>query len=428
MLRKFCECLVALGWSLCLAQPLFETSVVAAEAVTPGKLAELVEDGKSLEVDRRWQEAIQVYEKILRKAPSQIEIERRLQIVRVHYDVSRRYADKSFVTSVERVQPAAALDLMGEILTKLQLYYVEPIDFPKLLRNGTAFLEVALTEPEFLRNNISPSVSPEAVEQFRLNVHKSVLNLPAQSIQDVRNIVAQVATLSRDRIGLPPTAVVFEYMSGFVGLLDPYSAYLTGGEYREIMSQIEGNLIGIGVELWAEADDLRIVEVFKGAPSQDAGLAKGDRILEIGGVRVADIGAKRAADLLRGPEGSTVKIVYERARTGRDECTIRRRRVDVPSVSSAQIVDAENGIGYIRISNFQRTTTGEVDESLRTLHSQGLKSLIIDLRRNPAVCWTQPWISRIAFLLPAILSPHVVATSMRIASTQRRCRGLGIFR
>jgi carboxyl-terminal processing protease len=369
--------------SLCLGQAAFEANAVADETVAPSRIAESIEQGKRLEIDRRWQEAIQIYEKILRKAPTQVEIERRLQIVRIHYDVSRRYADPSFLAAVDRTQPNAALDLTGEILTKLQLYYVEPVDFGRLVRNGTAFLEVALTEPEFLKRNVGPSVPADRVEQFRLNIHRSILGIPVNSIQDVRMAVSQAAVLARDQIGLPSSAVVYEYLSGFVGMLDPYSAYLTGGEYREIMSQIEGNLIGIGVELWAEADDLRIVEVFSGAPSEEAGLSKGDRLLEIGGVKVSDIGAKRAADLLRGPEGSTVKLVFEKARGGRGECTIRRRRVDVPSVGSVRIVDSEAGLGYIRISNFQRTTSGEVDDALRTLHSQGLKSLIIDLRRNP---------------------------------------------
>jgi carboxyl-terminal processing protease len=189
--------------------------------------------------------------------------------------------------------------------------------------------------------------------------------------------------LSRDQLGISPTAVVYEYISGFIGLLDPYSAYLTAGEYQEIMSQIEGNLIGLGVELWAEGNELRIVEVFPGGPAADAGLTKGDRLIEIGGLRVAEVGAKRAADLLRGPENSTVKLIYERAVQGQLESEVRRRRVEVPSVSSASIVDQTNGIGYLRISNFQKTTSREVDDALRVLYGQGLKSLIIDLRRNP---------------------------------------------
>ncbi len=382
MLRKLFGCSVALGLSLYIAtfpgsRPVF------AEDISSERFTELLDNGKQLERDRRWQEAIQQYEKLNRKFPNQIEVERRLQISRIHFDVTRRYSDKTFIATIDRGLPTTSLDVMGEVLTKLQVYYVEAIDFPRLLRNGTAFLEVALTEEDFLRRNVGPSVAPESVENFRTNIHKSVLGRPVNSIADVRAIVSNVAAAARDQIGLPPTAVIYEYISGFIGLLDPYSAYLTAGEYQEIMSQIEGNLIGLGVELWAEGNELRIVEVFPGGPAADAGLTKGDRLLEIGGLRVVDVGAKRAADLLRGPENSTVKLVFEREARGQFESEVRRRRVEVPSVSSAAIVDSTAGIGYLRISNFQKTTSREVDDALRLLYGQGIKSLIIDLRRNP---------------------------------------------
>jgi carboxyl-terminal processing protease len=106
------------------------------------------------------------------------------------------------------------------------------------------------------------------------------------------------------------------------------------------MSQIEGNLIGLGVELWAEGNELRIVDVFKGSPAAQAGLLPGHYILEVDGQTIVSIGAKRAADMLRGPE-------------------------------------------YIRITNFQKTTVNEVSRALFDLSSQGMKSLVIDLRRNP---------------------------------------------
>ncbi len=377
-----------LGYLVVLGTPFFATAfsshrtVLAVES-SFDQFAGQFEKGKQLERDRRWQEAIQHYEKLVRKFPQSQEVEQRLQIVRIHFDVTRRCGDKSFIDTIDRSSPNAALDVLGEVLTKLQVYYVEAIDFPRLLRNGTAFLEVALTEDDFRGRYVSTSVAPNVVESFRTNIHKSVLGRPAENISDVRSIVSNVAAQSRDQLGIPPTAVIYEYIAGFIGLLDPYSAYLTPSEYQEIMSQIEGNLIGLGVELWAEGDELRIVEVFPGGPASEAGLVKGDHLLEIGGLRVAEVGAKRAADLLRGPENSTVKLVYQRETQGQLESVVRRRRVDVPSVSSASIVDQANGIGYLRISNFQKTTSREVDDTLRVLYGQGLKSLIIDLRRNP---------------------------------------------
>jgi carboxyl-terminal processing protease len=147
------------------------------------------------------------------------------------------------------------------------------------------------------------------------------------------------------------------------------------------MSQIEGNLIGLGVELWAEGNELRIVDVFKGSPAAQAGLLPGHYILEVDGQTIVSIGAKRAADMLRGPENSSVKLVISSGGDQSVAIDVVRRRVEIPSVSSAEMRNGQ--IGYIRITNFQKTTVNEVSRALFDLSSQGMKSLVIDLRRNP---------------------------------------------
>jgi carboxyl-terminal processing protease len=198
---------------------------------------------------------------------------------------------------------------------------------------------------------------------------------------DLKNLALLVASEAQEQIGLMPTATIFEFISGSVGLLDPYSSILTPGEYREIMSQIEGNLIGLGVELWAEGNELRIVDVFKGSPAAQAGLLPGHYILEVDGQTIVSIGAKRAADMLRGPENSSVKLVISSGGDQSVAIDVVRRRVEIPSVSSAEMRNGQ--IGYIRITNFQKTTVNEVSRALFDLSSQGMKSLVIDLRRNP---------------------------------------------
>ena len=346
--------------------------------------------GRELENENRWQEAIQVYESTFKKYVLSSEIKeetkedlkRRLDICRIHHDVIRRYADSSFTNAVDQMAPNQALDLYSEVLGKLELNYVEPIRLEDLLKKGTAYLEVALTEPDFLSKNLNQT-KPEVIEQFRLNVHKMVLGRPIKSRVEARAMVLAVATAAQKQIGLNPTVTIHEYVAGAVGLLDPYSGYMTPGELTEVLSQIEGNLIGLGVELWAEKDDLRIVEVFEGSPASVAGLRTGDRILQVGNVRTAEVSAKRAADLLRGPENSEVKLLIARGEQAPNEVLVTRRRVEVPSVSAVEMIDLDSRVAYIRITNFQKTTIAEVDQALWKLNRSGMKSLIIDLRRNP---------------------------------------------
>jgi len=68
---------------------------------------------------------------------------------------------------------------------------------------------------------------------------------------------------------------VFEYVAGAAGALDPYSAFLSTGKLNEVYSQIEGNFVGLGVELKASDGSLLIVKVFAGGPA-DRGLSIGE--------------------------------------------------------------------------------------------------------------------------------------------------------
>jgi carboxyl-terminal processing protease len=376
------------GWALSQnlptsnALPTSSQATVPATIDTPAALQpeEVLRVGKALEQQRRWQEAIQHYEKSLKLLPLNKQITERMQISRVHLDVTRRYADRSFIESVERSTPAQSLEVYQDVVSKLETYYVDSIDYYKLALYGTAFLEVALTERDFIQKHL-PKTPAASIENFRRNVHRLVFGKKVGNANDLKNLALLVASEAQEQIGLMPTATLFEFISGSVGLLDPYSSILTPGEYREIMSQIEGNLIGLGVELWAEGNELRIVDVFKGSPAAQAGLLPGHYILEVDGQTIVSIGAKRAADMLRGPENSSVKLVISSGGDQSVAIDVVRRRVEIPSVSSAEMRNGQ--IGYIRITNFQKTTVNEVSRALFDLSSQGMKSLVIDLRRNP---------------------------------------------
>ncbi len=351
-----------------------------SEATGPQQADEALRIGKALEQQRRWQEAIQHYEKTLKQLPLNKQITERMQISRVHMDVTRRYCDRSFIESVERSTPAQSLEVYQDVVSKLETYYVDSIDYYKLALYGTAFLEVALTERDFLQKHL-PKTPAASIENFRRNVHRLVFGKRIPNANELKNLVLLVAGQAQEQIGLSPTATIFEFISGSVGLLDPYSSILTPGEYREIMSQIEGNLIGLGVELWAEGNELRIVDVFKGSPASEAGLLPGHYILEVDEQSVVSIGAKRAADMLRGPENSHVKLVISSGGDQSVAIDVVRKRVEIPSVSVAEMRDGQ--VGYVRITNFQKTTVNEVSRAMYDLTSRGMKSLVIDLRRNP---------------------------------------------
>jgi carboxyl-terminal processing protease len=341
-----------------------------------------IEAGLKLEEQLRWADGIQHYESALRQHVGNATLQQRLLICRLHHDVQRRYQDKTFVQTLSETSTQQALDLYGEMLANMETHYVDGVDWKKLIRHGSASLEVALTEPLFIKR-VLPGASPDAIERFRQNVHVHVVNREVNSRHDLRAIAAQVANLAKQEVGLPGTVTVFEFACGSLSALDIYSRFLTAGQLDETFSSIEGNFVGLGVELKADADRLMILSVIPGGPAAQAGLVPGDAIVKVDQTSTAEVNPDYAADLLRGPEGSLVSLSVIAADGSQRSLQVSRRRVDVPCVENVHMVDADAGIGYLRLTNFQKTTTREVEKALWDLHRLGMKSLIIDVRGNP---------------------------------------------
>ncbi|MGD0899542.1 MAG: S41 family peptidase [Thermoguttaceae bacterium] len=342
----------------------------------------LLRHGQELEVQRRWGEALAHYEEALRAFPEETTLERRFELARVHYDLGRRYADRSFCEKVSRLPTQQALDLYLQVLLKIQSHYVELPAWRELVDRGTADLEVALEERAFLEQNL-PSRDLSAVAAFRRELHDALSQREPATRIDARDSVVVAAELARSRLGIPPTAVVMEYLCGATNSLDPYSAYLTPDQLSEVYSQIEGNFVGLGIELKAQAGTLVIVRVITGSPAERSGIRPGDRIVAVNGRLTQDITTDQAANQLQGVEGSEVTLTVAAPEQPPRELVIRRQRVEVPSVDQVRLLDPQQGIAYLRLTCFQRTTRRDLETALWRLHREGMRSLIVDVRGNP---------------------------------------------
>ncbi len=341
----------------------------------------LIDDGLTFEQNRDWVAAIQHYEGAVRSYPKDHELRRRLLISRLHYDVIRRGGDATIGGLVADSDQAEAIELYREVLTRLEMSYVDVIDLAEVIRGGTAYLEVALTEPSFIRKHLEGRTRQE-IESFRTSVHKLTLRNRIATRSQAINIVQNAAKAAEQKIGLQPTATVIQFTLGAIALLDPYSSFLSASELEEVESQIEGNFVGLGIALEPHSVPLKILNVIPGGPAEQAGMLAGDEIAEIGQIRCSDLGAERSADMLRGPENSHVRLLVHRGAEKKD-LVIVRQRVEVPSVEGARLLDKAAGVAYLKISSFQKTTLNELDTALWSLHRAGMKSLIIDLRGNP---------------------------------------------
>jgi len=347
-----------------------------------GAVEELLRRGQELESNRRWADALIHYEDALRQFPTAEALERRFEVSRLHYDLGRRYADASFCDAVGRLGTTEAFNVYAEVLLKIQAHYVQTPTWKNLVERGLTDLDIAIGDPRFVERNM-PQATPAAVEAFRREVRAVMANRPVVTRSEATDAVAQAARLAQYRLGLPPAALILEFACGATNTLDPYSAYLTPAQLAEVYSQIEGNFVGLGVELKAQDGALQVVRVISGSPAQKNGIRAGDRIVAVGDRQTGDYSTEQAANFLQGEVGTTVEVTVVTPGQEPRRLAVRRERIEVPSVDEVRMLDSGRGIAYLKLVCFQKTTCRDLDAALWQLHREGMRSLIVDLRGNP---------------------------------------------
>jgi carboxyl-terminal processing protease len=172
---------------------------------------------------------------------------------------------------------------------------------------------------------------------------------------------------------------------GIVTELDPYSQYMTPEDVQQLMVDTEGEFGGLGIEITLDENRvLKVITPIEGTPAMNAGVLPGDRIVEIDGKSTYRMDIIDAVKVLRGKPGTDVTItVVNENRAKRETITITRDIIKIKSIRAAHIEDEKAKIGYIRMTNFQKNTPEELDRAVNGLLDDGMRALVLDLRRNP---------------------------------------------
>lgn len=169
-----------------------------------------------------------------------------------------------------------------------------------------------------------------------------------------------------------------------VSLNDPYTKFLDPKEFEDETSSIKGSLKGIGVQIGLREGKLLIIAPIEDTPGEKAGLLAEDEILEIDGKSTKGITIDKAADQIRGEEGTFVTLLIKRKNQENKLYKIQRAEIEIKSVSTKipEKAKVDDCIGYIRLSSFiSKNATGEFEAALNQYKSK--RGYIIDLRSNP---------------------------------------------
>ena len=161
---------------------------------------------------------------------------------------------------------------------------------------------------------------------------------------------------------------------------DPYSEYYTAEEYEDLMATLTGNYAGIGALLQKDVTTgtVTITKVYKGTPAEKSGLQEGDSIVSADGNKAVDEALDTFVQHIRGEAGTDVELVINREG---EEFTVvcTRASIETPTVEYQMI---NGNVGYIAVSQFTDSTYKDFKAAYEDLESQGMTSIIFDMRNN----------------------------------------------
>ena len=144
---------------------------------------------------------------------------------------------------------------------------------------------------EHIMGNVDKMPTGEEKTSFirRVIPGDHVTKLSRETIRRLNNILAEVMQRVRAEYVDPVDDhdLVDNALRGMVAGLDPYSAYLDREEYDEVRLNTTGTYPGIGVEVAAEEQGIKVLRPIEDSPADRAGIRSGDLIVRIDGAPVA---------------------------------------------------------------------------------------------------------------------------------------------
>lgn len=207
------------------------------------------------------------------------------------------------------------------------------------------------------------------------------LGIENQKLNKLDEVMSLVKEFYVDSI---PESIEEEAIAELLHQLDPHSVFIPASESRAANEPLEGEFEGIGVEFNLIEDTVYIVNVVSGGPSDRVGLRAGDRLITVNDTAFAGtkLTNERVIKTLKGPRNTKVKVgILRYGSKDLKEYIITRGTIPYFSIDATYMIRDE--IGYIKISRFAATTTQELRKAIDQLTSEGMRSLVLDLRGNP---------------------------------------------
>ena len=178
-----------------------------------------------------------------------------------------------------------------------------------------------------------------------------------------------------------PKDLIYGAIKGMLSSLDPHSAFMSPEQYKEMQVDTKGEFGGLGIQIGIKDGMLTVIAPLEDTPAYKVGIKSGDRIIKINNEFTKDMGLHDAVSKMRGAPSTSVKITILREgwKETKDFTIVR----EVIKIKSVKYKVLEDGIGYVKLTQFQEQTSSDLSAAMESLAKENINALILDLRNNP---------------------------------------------
>jgi carboxyl-terminal processing protease len=271
--------------------------------------------------------------------------------------------------------------LFVEVSHLLDSRHLRPASYQDRVHRAFEHLEAAVANPTFGKAVGLASHAGTGLE-FRKKLRALSDETRIVSRDDAVSIMRSAMDMAYRELGLHPSAVAVEFVYASTETHDRYSLFRPNRRATGPAAAMGSPVVGVGVEIKTHERGALIVRPIAGGPAAAAGLQAGDLVVAVDGRSLLGLSLEEIGDLITGGAGSRVRLQLDRSGRLRDVILVRRQLV-IPTVRDVRLLEGESGIGYLRLDQFSSDSAAEMDRALWSLHRQGMRALVMDLRGNP---------------------------------------------
>jgi len=312
-----------------------------------------------------------------------------------------RHARLEMIYEPEKREWENALDgidmrLVEQALGRVELNYVRPPDLRAAATEGLEALLPLADTPQLQKTFPTLGDNVRCV-RFRGRIQTLIGQVRAADAvfsRNVHTILKDAIAINADTVALPPELIITEFFEGFTEPLDRFTAMIWPSELAEFKKHTTGKFSGVGIQIALENGRLTVSTPLPDTPAYEAGIMRGDVIIAVDGKDTKGITLTQAVRWITGPPKTPVTLRIQPADNGKPrDVTIVRDTIVIKTVKGFRraddgkswefMIDPDQKIGYVYVTNFQEDTVADLDRCITGLARDGLRGLILDLRFNP---------------------------------------------